>query len=209
MMSMSGPNLLALRRPVALAKKRTSAAMGGWLGDDQTAVVRPFRGPRHTLESMEKLALGPRGEQSFRVRQFAETIVRYLEPKDYLGEIIAVRNVFLQRGPHGAPLFRYANDPLHVELVKDPERMVTELDMYGSTLCDCDEITCLAGTLCLTLGREVEWVAMGFSPGQLTHVGVRVKEPKSNQWIWLDAVAGPREAEAAARAKTIKFWSLS
>lgn len=186
-----------------------ATSLGGWFGDSPPSRVTPFKGPRHTLQKMADMALGPRGEQSIKVRQFAEMVVRHLEPKDYLGEIVAVRNVFLQRSPYnGAPLFRYVNDPRHVELIKDPERLVTEIDLYGSTTCDCDEITCLAGTLCLTLGREVEWVALGFAPGQLTHVGVRVREPKTNQWIWLDAVAGPKEAEAAASAKTIKFWSL-
>lgn len=178
------------------------------VGAPPTRIV-PFGGPRHTLEKMEEAAIGPRGEQSIRVRQFTEAVVRGLEPKDYLGEIVAVRNVFLQRSPRtGAPLFRYMNDPRHVELVKDPERMVEEVETLGSTQVDCDEITCLAGTMCLCLGREVEWVALGFQPGSLSHVGVRVREPKSNHWIWLDAVAGPREREAAMRAKNIRFWSV-
>jgi hypothetical protein len=158
---------------------------------------------------MQEKALGPRGEQSFLVRQFTEEVVRYLEPKDYLGEIVAVRNVFVQRNPQsGVPLFRYMNDPRHVELLKDPQRMVEEVMAYGSSQADCDEITCLAGAMALQLGREVEWVALGFAPGSLSHVGLRVREPKSNQWIWLDAVAGPREREAAKRAQNIKFWSI-
>jgi hypothetical protein len=158
---------------------------------------------------MERAALGARGEQSHRVRQFAEEVTRHVEPKDYLGEIIAIRNVFLQRSPKtGAPLFRYMNDPLHVELVKDPERLITEVDQHGSTVADCDELACLAGTLCLVVGRVVEFVALGFAPRSLSHVGARVREPKSGQWIWVDAVAGPKEREAADRAKNVVFWSL-
>jgi hypothetical protein len=171
--------------------------------------LTPFGGPRHTLEVMTEKAQGLRGEQSIRVRQFTEAVVRGVEPKDYLGEILAVRHVFLQRSPRtGAPLFRYTNDPRHVELVKDPERLVEEVEVFGSTLADCDEIACLAGTMALCLGREVEWVALGFRPGSLSHVAVRVREPKSGQWIFLDAVAGPNERQAAQRAQNVQFWSV-
>ena len=54
----------------------------------------------------------------------------------------------------------------------------------------------------------MEFVALGFAPDSLTHVGVRVQEPKSGKWIWMDSVAGPREKEAAQRAKEILVWSL-
>lgn len=196
-------------RQHGLAAARPLAAMGGMLGAMPPSRISRFGGPQHTLQKMQDAALGPRGEQSMRVRQFAEEVTRYLEPKDYLGELLAIRNVFLQRSPRtGAPLFRYINDPRHVELIKDPERLVTEIELYGSTQCDCDEITCLAGTLALCVGREVEWVGLGFEPGSLTHVACRVKEPKSGQWVFLDAVAGPREREAMERAKNTKFWSI-
>lgn len=173
------------------------------------AAISGFRGPRHTLEVMTQKASGLRGEQSIRVRQFTEAVVRGVEPKDYLGEMLAVRNVFLQRSPRtGHPLFRYTNDPRHVELVKDPERLVEEVETYGSTLADCDEIACLAGTMLMCLGREVEWVALGFQPGSLSHVAVRAREPKSGQWVFVDPVAGPKEQDAARRAKNIHFWSV-
>ncbi len=183
--------------------------LGHYFADRPRSSVTPFEGPRHTLQVMERVALGERGEQSFLVRQFTEFVIKGLWPKDYLSEIIAIRNVFLQPSPWtGRPLIRYTNDPRHVELVKDPERLVTEINESGSTIADCDEIACLAGTMALTLGREVEWVALGFAPNSLSHVGVRVMEPKSHEWIWLDAVAGPREREAATRAQTVAFWSL-
>ena len=150
-------------------------------------------------------ALGPRGEQSILVRQFAESLLRYVHPKDYLGEILTIRNALVQGSPFapGAALFRYTNDPRHVEMVKDPQRIVEEILTYGSALVDCDDQAMFAGTLCLVIGREVEFVAMGFEPGSLSHVAVTAREPKSGQMILLDGVAGPREAEAAGRAKEI------
>jgi hypothetical protein len=170
----------------------------------------PFRGPRDTLASMAKIALGPRGEQSMLVRQFTEAVTREVWPKDYNGEILAIRNVFLQPSPThpNRKLFRYMNDPRHVEWIKDPQRQIEEIQEHGSTTVDCDEIALMGAVMALQLGREVEFVALGFAPRQLTHVGFRVKEPKSGRWIWVDPVAGPREREAAATAKEILRWSL-
>ena len=123
---------------------------GGMLGNFPERVkFGPFKGPKDTLRSMERLTLGPRGEQSHVVRQFTEWATQDVFPKDYLGEIIAIRNVFLARMPvPGAkpdakgrvptrPLFRYMNDPRHVEWIKDPQRQVEEIHQSGVTTVDC------------------------------------------------------------------------
>jgi hypothetical protein len=95
-----------------------------------------------------------------------------------------------------------------VEYIKDPQRLVEEISEQGSTQCDCDELTILGATMCLQLGREVEFVAAGYGKGELTHVGYRVKEPKSGRWIWCDPVAGPRERDAASNAVETLNWSV-
>lgn len=173
--------------------------------------LRAFKGSSDTLATMERLATGQRGEQSFLVRQFAEQLTRYLAPKAYLAEIAALRNVCVQRSPRdpNLPLIRYANDPLHVEFIKDPQRLVEEINAYGSTTADCDEITCLIGAMALCLGREVAWLAMGFQPGSLSHVAALVKEPKSGQWILCDPVAGPDEPLALRKLQNKQLWDLS
>lgn len=184
---------------------------GSYLGKlPGSTTLSAFTGPQDTLEAMTRIAHGPRGEQSVLVRQFLEHVVREVTPKDYLGEILAIRNVLVQPSPWrpGVPLFRYTNDPRHVEWIKDPQRIVEEIYEHGSALLDCDESTLLLAVMALQLGREVELVALGFTSGQLTHVGARVKEPKSGRWIWCDSVAGPREREAAQSATEVKFWSL-
>lgn len=169
----------------------------------------PFSGAEDTLAAMQRMVHGPGGEKSVTVRRFTEWVVRGIEPKDYHGEILAIRHAFLSASPGrgGLPLFRYTNDPRHIEWLKSPERIVRELEQHGSALIDCDESTCLAATMALQLGRDAQLVGLGYGP-QLTHVGVRVMEPKSNRWIWLDSVAGPRERAAAATSKKRVFWSL-
>lgn len=183
---------------------------GGFLGKLPEVSLAPFRGARDTLRLMADKALGPRGEQSALVRHFTTWVIADVAPKDYLGEMLAIRNCFVQPSPSrpGTPLFRYSNDPRHVELVKDPQRIIEEIIQHGTTIIDCDESTLLMATMLLQVGRKVEFVALGFEPNALTHVGVRAEEPKSNRWVWMDSVAGPREAEAARRAKEILVWSL-
>lgn len=167
-----------------------------------------FAGPQTTLDGMARVALGDFGEKSSVVRYFTERVIGGVAPKDYLGEILAIRNAFVQRGSDGTPWFRYANDPKHVELVKTPERQVLEIYQNGQTVVDCDDISAMAATMLLQIGREVEFVAMGFAPNSLSHVAVRAREPKSNQWIFIDGVAGPREREAAFKAKEIAVRKL-
>jgi len=181
-----------------------------FMGTVPTAIIQPFRGPRETLRLMAGHALGEYGERSVIVRKFTEYVVGEIWPKDYAGEIGAVRNCLVAPSPTKpwVPLLRYTNDNLHTEWVKTPERMIREIMESGSCACDCDESACLAATMLLQIGRVCQFVAMGFQPGSLSHVAVRAKEPKSGQWILLDGVAGPREREAAGRAKELMFWSL-
>lgn len=181
-----------------------------FLGKLPNATLSPFGGAKDTLRLMSQLALGDDGERNMMVRQFTTFVVADIWPKDYLGEILAIRNVFLQPSPSrpSAALFRYTNDPRHVEAIKTPRRMVEEIMEHGTTAVDCDEIATMAMAMLLQLGRNCEAVALGFAPNALTHVGVRAQEPKSKRWIWMDAVAGPKESEAARRAKEILVWSL-
>lgn len=187
-----------------------SFGSASFLGEVPPSRLSGYAGPADTLVAMARACHGARGERSVLVRKFTEEIVRDVWPKDYLGEIIAVRNTLLCLSPQtGRPFLRYTNDPRHVELIKDPERLVSEINQHGSTLADCDESACLVATMLMQLGREVEFVALGFGSGtQYTHVGVRCREPKSGRWLWIDTVAGPRESEAAQRATRKLFYKL-
>lgn len=203
----SPPPLIPQRQLLAAP---TGAGGSSFLGRIPSADVRPFRGARDTLRLMANMALGDNGERSALVRQFTTWVVADVWPKDYLGQMLAIRNVLVQPSPvrGGTPLFNYVNDPRHVEFVKSPRRMVEEIMAHGTTAIDCDELAMMAATMLLQVGREVEFVALGFAPRALTHVGLRAKEPKSGKWIWIDGVAGPREREAAERAQEILVWSL-
>jgi hypothetical protein len=166
------------------------------------STLRPFRGPRTTIDAMRRAVTGVRGERSVRVRSFTETVVRGLQPKDYLGEILAIRYAV-------AEFCRYTNDPISTEWVKDPERIVEEIEATGKALLDCDEIAMLISTMVRQVGREAEFVTVGFgAPNNFSHVFNRTKEPKSGKWIVCDPVAGTTEDRMLARVSTYQFWRI-
>ena len=146
-----------------------------------------FSGHPDTLRAMVRAVQGPRGEQSYLVREVLEDIIRDVQPKDYLGEILAVRYWVAEH-------VHYVNDPLHVEMVKDPQRIVEEILRTGKAIEDCDGYTVLNSCFALLLGRVSEACVVGFgAAGQYAHVFSRVQEPRTNQWIVCDQVAGTDE----------------
>lgn len=164
--------------------------------------LAPFQGPQTTIATMIQLAKGERGERSVYCKGVAESIVRQLQPKDYLSEILAVRYWV-------ATHVRYVNDPLTVEWVKDAQRLLEEIGAHGRTVADCDEIALLIAVLCRQLGRETEFVTVGFGlPGRFSHVFTRVLEPKTQRWIVCDPVAGIGEASMLRRVRAHKIWPL-
>jgi hypothetical protein len=100
------------------------------LADAPQTRLGAFSGPDDTLRVMVELALGPRGEQSTMVRSMKDNIVRHLTPKDYLSEILAVRNFAHEK-------IRYSNDALGVEQVQDPQRICEQINAHGNAVGDC------------------------------------------------------------------------
>lgn len=172
------------------------------IADNPPTTIRPFRGPADTVHEMIRQVRGPRGVQSSLVRSLKDHIVRDLQPKDYLSEIIAVRNFVAEK-------VRYSNDALTVEQVQDPQRLAEQITQHGRAVGDCDDIANLIATLTLQLGRESDFVIVGFGrPGAYTHIFARAKEPRSGQWIILDPVAGTNEDKMQRRVTTYQIWKI-
>jgi hypothetical protein len=161
-----------------------------------------FTGAPDTLRAMIAAAQGPRGEKSMVVRNLVDEIVKNVYPKDYAGEIVVLRN-------WAAEHLRYTNDPLHVELIKDPQRLTEEFYERGVATADCDEIACWIATAGLQVGRVAQFIAAGFGErGTYSHVFTRIMEPRTNTWIICDPVAGTNEREMLKRIKSYQIWSL-
>jgi len=163
--------------------------------------IRGFHGPPHTLAEMVKAAQGSRGEKSILVRSVTEEVIGELWPKDYLGEILAI-NAWVSE--HAV----YLNDPLHVELLKDPQRLCEEILARGYARGDCDDIAVLIATMAMQVGRDARLVAVGFGEtGQYSHVFASVLDPRSEEWIVCDPVAGSTVGPMLKRVTTYQIWS--
>jgi hypothetical protein len=161
-----------------------------------------FTGSSDTLNEMVRVAQGPRGEKSMMVRSLVEEAIGKIWPKDYAGEILACNYWAMQN-------VIYVNDPLHVELIKDPQRIVEEYRAKGWARGDCDDIATMIGTMCTLLGRESQFVVVGFRErGNFSHVFCRVREPKTRKWIVCDPVAGTNVRQMLGRVTTYQVWSL-
>lgn len=165
-----------------------------------------YLGTPQTVSTMVRLALGPRGEQSPLVRRHAEQIVSNIRPKDYASELMAIFYWWCRAG-------RYTRDPLHVELLKDPERLVVDA-MNGHLVCDCDEFALGIATDCMVIGAPAQFVTVGFKPrlpGQpetYTHVFCRAQDPRTGTWWILDPVAGVRVEPMLKRVKQFKIYDI-
>lgn len=159
-----------------------------------------FDGAPDTMRAMVRMVQGPQGEMSMLVRRTTEHVVRDLHPKDYLGEILAIKNWVTTN-------CRYTNDQLHVELVQSAERMIKDVLEYGKAVTDCDDMAVLIATMALQVGRHAQFVVVGFG-GQAhdySHVFARVQDPKSS-WIVCDPVAGTGEREMLKRITNYEIW---
>jgi len=160
-----------------------------------------FAGHPDTIRAMVEAVQGPRGEQSLLVRQATEDVIRGIEGKDYLGEILAIRYWVTEK-------VRYSGDPLHVELIRDPQALIEEIQAHGRATADCDELCLLIACMCMQVGRVAEAVVVGFGrPGEYSHVFPRVKEPRSGAWVVLDPVAGSDERGMLNNVTT--FYTVS
>lgn len=167
--------------------------------NNAVGTLEPYRGTDHTVAKMIQLALGDRGERSFKVRRHAEQIICNVRPKDYVSEVVSICRWWGNAG-------RYTRDPVHVEMIRDPERLLDDA-LSGRGAFDCDDLALAIGTTCLCIGAPVRFVTVGFSPrwpGEPkvhTHVFATAQDPRTKTWWVLDPVAGRRTASMLKRVK--------
>jgi hypothetical protein len=188
--------------------------------------VLPYNGTPFTIVKMFEAADGDRGQKSFKLRERVEDVIRRVRPRDYWSEVLAI--YFWTCGPQ----FRYTRDPLRVEQVKDPLRILHEIDTKGCALVDCDDLGTFIRAATGTIGARTRLTTVGFRPpvgepkgaetmagmpinvitsphprlpGPFTHVFAQGLKPKGG-WVTLDPVAGPRTDLMHKRVKQLRFY---
>lgn len=157
----------------------------------------PYLSTTDTVRKMDQLASGPRGELSSKVRLTVENVIREVEPKDRLSQMAALYDWLTAH-------WSYVNDPIEVELVKDPERILEEVERHGRALGDCDDASTFLVAACRTIGIPATFTRVGFDARQLgdsySHVYAVATDQYGRQVV-LDPVAGPRTSEMLGRTK--------
>lgn len=106
-------------------------------------------GTRETLKAMRDQVQADKSDSW--VRDFAQSIVRDVPAKDWLGEIVTVFD-WVQTN------IRYSLDTNNLEVIQAPH--VTLTLGYG----DCDDFVCLLCGLLEALGHQTYICALGFDP---------------------------------------------
>lgn len=126
-------------------------------------------GVRDTLNLMSKIVRA--GKKHPEVRQVAVDLVNGFRQKDWMREISALFDFVQNR-------IRYVRDIRGVETLHTPEKVLE--NEQG----DCDDKSILLASLLEAIGHPTRFVAIGFSPGNFSHVLVETKV--NNRWLALE-----------------------
>lgn len=111
------------------------------------------------------------GKKNAAVRQKALDLVRYLPPKDWLGQVHALWEYVKDS-------IRYVRDIQGVETLTDAQQTMEQ----GQG--DCDDKAILLAALLNSIGHPARFVAVGFKPNDFVHV--LVQTPIGTRWVWLE-----------------------
>ena len=112
------------------------------------------------------------GKKNPAIRQRATTLVQDLRSKDRIGEI---RKLF----DYVQNSIRYVRDIRDVETLHYAEQVMSQ--EYG----DCDDKAVLLASLLEAIGHPTRFVAVGFKPGEYSHVFLDTMIG-NNKWLSLD-----------------------
>lgn len=117
--------------------------------------------------------------------QLANEVVAPITPHNTLGQIDAIDD-FLSR------CFRYINDPLGVELLRDPAFQAESIRERGYVQGDCDEAATLAASLGMANGIPARFRALAFytKDAPFTHVICDLQGP-DKKWYPIDVTKPP------------------
>jgi hypothetical protein len=152
--------------------------------------TRTYKGTQQTIKYMS--ALSNEGQVSPKIRQYAEQVIREVQPKDYMSEIAALYYDTCRT-------IRYTRDPIGAEYLQHPEVILQ------NKAADCDDIALYLNTLLksalMSVGNETSFTTVSFDGGEHTHVFLTVVEERSGKRLILDPVAGPKSTKMANQVK--------
>lgn len=151
---------------------------------------RVIQNPRleDTVKWMSRFA--HKDKDAAEVRSRVERVCRFLVQGDYASEVLACYYWTCQH-------IRYIKDPVGVELVKDPVRVLE------TRAGDCDDIATLLASMLMSCGNDACFSLVGFDGNKgASHVFACVYV--RGKWVALDPVANREIGDMLQRTKTRK-----
>lgn len=139
-----------------------------WVFDTDSSVSR-------TLRRMRQKVRDCISRDAYTI-QTANAVVSAVTPRNRVEQIGAIES-WLDNA------FRYVNDPIGVELLRDPAQQFREIRTKGYTQGDCDEAAMLSAALGMANGIPARFRALGFyvPDAPYTHV---VADLQDNSGLW-------------------------
>lgn len=126
------------------------------------------------------LGLIVQGSRSLLVRQVAESVIRQVPSKDYVGELRALHDWV---DTH----VRFTRDPAGTERFVTADRTLQGIFTDGLAFLDCDDYSILLGSMLKSVGFPVRVNVVGTKGPWPHHVYVSAKA--GNRWYGLDPAA--------------------
>lgn len=122
--------------------------------------------------------------QSARLVSAANSIIASVPPRDTLAQVRAIYD-FTNR------YFRYVNDPVGVELLRDPDTQIGEIQRNGFIQGDCDEAATLTAALGEANGIPARFRALAFYAKNAPYTHVVTDLLVGRTWYPMDVTKPP------------------
>lgn len=167
------------------ASRRPSQALGSSDGIALTYKEIPEgdAGAVATVNEMARLILD--GSTSPIVRRAAVAIASTVAPRDYAGQLAAIRRWVAQH-------VSFLRDPEGTELLHTPDLLVRSILANGMIHVDCDDVAILASAIGKSIGLLARIVTVAFqdpqrTPAPYAHTWAELSSPiDSPRWVEMD-----------------------
>ncbi len=161
---------------------------------DMKIATLDYKGTGQTIKYMVELSR--EGQVSPKIRQYAESVIREIQPKDYMSEMAALYYDTCRT-------VRYTRDPIGAEYIQHPELVLQNRSA------DCDDISlylnALLRSVVMSVGNDTAFTTVGFdNSGEYSHVFLTAVEERSKKRVVLDPVAGPKTKKMLNQVKSYK-----
>ena len=158
--------------------------------------TRTYLGTQHTIKHM--IELSKEGQVSPKIRQYAESVIREIQPKDYMSEIAALYYDTCRT-------IRYTRDPIGAEYIQHPELVLQ------NKAADCDDIALYLNSLLrsvlMSVGNDTAYTTVSFDGRDHSHVFLTVVEERSGKRVVLDPVAGPKSKKMVSQVRGFHHYN--